>query len=610
MPRLRWFARLVFTAVIVSSAEAAAQPRQRQVLALYSVRPDATVVTIGERELPKLLSAGISGTLDYYSEFLDQARYAERYDQVFREYLAQKYADHQLDLVLAMDHDALAFVAKHRTDLFDDVPIVFFSSRPSPPHLPMSTGVNAVINLRETLALARALQPDLRNVFVVTGADRSYEVLARAELESFESQLSVTYLSALATSELERRLANLPPRSMVFYVHVTRDNANANFNAIDYLDRVSAIANAPTYSWVDSAMGHGIVGGSLRSLEAQMTAVAGVAVRVLSGEPADTIPVELANLNVQQVDWRQLRRWGIDEDRVPPGTTMLFREPTAWEQYRGYIVAGGAGLVVQALLIAGLLVERRMRRLAETLLRGKHAALRASHHRIRDLGARLLHAQEKERSRIARELHDDICQRLVVLVWELDRLRERVQGPAQELADDIAVRVSEISANLSDVSHALHPAHLPLIGLVSAIDQLRDELSRAGVTVDFTHDRVPPDLRPEVALGLYRVVQEALQNVLRHGNVTRASVHLAGTPTQVILKVSDGGVGFDVRGPGAKGLGIISMRERIQGLGGSFEMRSAPGAGTRLFVRVPCQITESAAHRQWRTDKRRSHATA
>jgi signal transduction histidine kinase len=593
--RLRWLARLVFATVIVFASSAAAQPRQRQVLALYSVRPDATVVTVGERELPKLLGAGLTGNLDYYSEFIDQARYSERYDRVFREFLAQKYAEHQLDLVLAMDHNALAFVARHRTELFDGVPIVFFSSRPSPPRLPMSTGVNAVVNLRDTVALALALQRDLRSVFVVTGTDRSYEVLARDELGPFEAQLSISYLSSLPTGELEQRLASLPPQSMVFYVQVTRDGANANFNAIDYLDRISALANAPTYSWVDSTMGHGIVGGSLRSLEAQMEAVAGVALRVLSGEPADSIPVALANLNVQQVDWRQLRRWGISEDRVPPGATVLFREPMAWERYRRYIVAAGAILVVQALLIAGLLVQRRMRRQAETLVRGNEAALRASYDRIHDLGARLLRAQETERSRIARDLHDDIGQRLVVLIWDLERLRAGVQGPAEQLADDIVTRAQEISANLSDVSHMLHPAHLPLIGLVPAINELRRELSRAGFSVEFTHDRVPGDLRPDVVLCLYRVVQEALRNVLKHSTVTRASVRLAGTPTGVALTVSDEGVGFDVSAAWARGLGIISMRERIQGFGGVFEITSAPGAGTRLHATVPHQVTEATA---------------
>jgi signal transduction histidine kinase len=593
--RFPWLAPNVLAAVVLSASGAAAQPQQWQVLTLYSMRPDATVVSVSERVLPKRLNAGLSGHLDYYAEFIDQARYSDRYDEVFSEYLGQKYAEHHLNLVIAMDHDALAFVARHRAALFDSVPLVFFSSRPSPPQLPTATGVNAVINLRDTLALARALQPDLRRVFVITGADRSYELLARAELGSFESQLSITYLSALTTTELERRLANLPPQSMVYFVHVTRDGANANFDALDYLDRISAVANAPTYSWVDSAMGHGVVGGSLRSLEAQIEAVAVLALRVLSGEPANRIPIQLASLNVRQVDWRQLRRWGISENRVPPGATLLFREPTVWERYRRYIVGGSAVLLIQAVLIVGLLAERRMRRLGEVRLREQQAVLLASYDRIRDLGARLLDAQERERVRIARELQEDVSQRLMVLAWDVERLREGAQGSARQLAADVVSRATEIAGNLNDMSHTLHPDHLSFVGIVPAIDELLRELSRADITVEFVHEGLADNLRWELQLCLYRVVEEALRNVMKHSKATHGMVCLGATPTEVRLTVSDEGVGFDVSTAWIAGVGIISMRERILGLGGSFEISSEHGRGTRLHATVPNRVTRSTA---------------
>src|SRR6185295_10487258 len=157
-----------------------------------------------------------------------------------------------------------------------------------------------------------------------------YERQARSQLQSFEPRLTVTYLSGLPTKELESRLADLPDHSFVYFLLVSKDGAGENFHPLAYVDRVTAVASAPTYSWVDSVMDHGIVGGSLKSQEAQTAAVARLALRVLHGERADIIPLSSSDLNVRQVDWRQLRRWGISEARVPAGTIILFREPSAW----------------------------------------------------------------------------------------------------------------------------------------------------------------------------------------------------------------------------------------------------------------------------------------
>ena len=134
---------------------------------------------------------------------------------------------------------------------------------------------------------------------------------------------------------------------------------------LEYLSRLSAIANAPMYCWVDSAMGRGIVGGSLKDQTVQLDAVGRLALRVLSGEAADSIPVSAPNLNVNKVDWRQLRRWGISESAVPRGTRVLFKEPSVWDRYKVYILGATVVLLAQTLLIAGLLVQRRRRRQAE-----------------------------------------------------------------------------------------------------------------------------------------------------------------------------------------------------------------------------------------------------
>ncbi|HET9363173.1 MAG TPA: ATP-binding protein, partial [Vicinamibacterales bacterium] len=451
-----------------------------------------------------------------------------------------------------------------------------------------STGVVARTDLGGTVALASALQPQLQRVFVVNGSDTSdllSEQLAREQFRQFEPRLTFAYLTGLPTEELERRVAALPSHSIVYYLVVNRDGAGQNFHPLEYIDRLSKVTSAPIYSWVDSAMDHGIVGGSLKDQDAQTVVVAQLALQVLRGARADDIPVSSPDLHVPQVDWRQLRRWGISEARVPPGTLVRFQELSVWDRYKVYILVALAALVAQTGLITGLLVQQARRQRAEQ-------ALQTSYERIRDLGGRLLKAQETERSRIARELHDDISQQMALLQIDLELLGGAVQGHAGELAGEALNRAQGVARSVHDLSHRLHPAKLRLIGLVSALHGLQRELSRAEIAISFTHDNVPTSLPADLTLCLFRVVQEALQNALKYSGAKRVLVHLRGVPGGLALTVADDGVGFDVGASWGKGLGLVSMGERLEAIGGTFEIHSTPGAGTRLEATVPLGVSE------------------
>ena len=162
-------------------------------------------------------------------------------------------------------------------------------------------------------------------------------------------------------------------------------------------------------------------------------------------------------------------------------------------------------------------------------MRANQGELQQSHERNRDLGARLLKAQETERSRIAGELHDDICQRMLVLTVELELLGRatRDKGPAAE-----ALTVArDISKSLHELSHRLHPTRLQMLGLVAALEHLCLELSRAGITISFTRDLAPSTLAPDVMLCLFRVVQEALQNAIKYSQAKSSRCTWTMTPT-------------------------------------------------------------------------------
>jgi signal transduction histidine kinase len=326
----------------------------------------------------------------------------------------------------------------------------------------------------------------------------------------------------------------------------------------------------------------------VKSQVAQAEAVGNLAVRVLRGERADSIPIASSDLNVMQIDWRQLQRWGISEERVPAGARVFFREPSAWDRYKWYIVAAMTLMMAKTVLIAGLLLQAARRRAAERQLLSQDARLRASYERIRDLGGRLLNAQEAERARIARELHDDACQQMTVLTLDLE-LISHLTGASPEgtrAAHTAVDRAHNVVRSLRALSHRLHPANLRLIGLIPALDSLQRELSTGDTTVTFSHANVPAALSHDLMLCLFRVAQEGVQNALKHSGASDVSIRLTGAAGTLTLVVEDNGVGFDVEVV-HRGLGLISMAERVEQAGGTLRVRSTPGDGTKLEATLP-----------------------
>jgi signal transduction histidine kinase len=611
--------RLVAIGIVVLELAPAgfawAQDNHKQVLVLYSTRRDSEFATIGERELPRILDIGLKRELDYYSEFIDTARFPDpSYEIGFGDFLRLKYRGIRFDIVIALQDVAVEFVHRNRDSLFPDTPSVFLANSRATPVGPNSSGLILERNFAATLGLVEKLHPDVTNVFVVTGAapaDKEYEAAMRAQARPLESRrLTFHYLSGLSTDELERRLATLPAHSVVYYLLVTEDGAGNKYHPLEYIDRVAAVANAPTYCWVDSAMDHGIVGGNLYSQTEAIDRTADLALRVLRGERADSIDTAAVDLNSSQVDWRQLRRWGIDEARVPAGTVVRFREPTIWDRYKGYILVALALLIVQSALIAGLLIQRVRRRRAEVELRKSQVHLLASYERIHDLGSRLLKAQETERSRIARELHDDINQQVALLTMDLELVGSVEHDEAKRMAAEALARAQGIAKSVHDLSHRLHPAKLRLIGLVAALQALRLELSQSGIAIAFTHENVPSTLSADVTLCLFRVVQEAVQNAIKYSKAREVSVHLAGGPLGLTLTVVDDGVGFDVDAVWGQGLGLVSMKERLDAVGGAFEIRSDPGVGTRVEATVPLDLVVPGSEATRPGDKAKLESTA
>lgn len=252
-----------------------------------------------------------------------------------------------------------------------------------------------------------------------------------------------------------------------------------------------------------------------------------------------------------------------------------------WVEARGRTYGGSNGVPLQ---ILGVCMDITERKLAEEELRA--------------VSGRLIEAQEQERTRIARELHDDICQRLALLGIELQKLKGEPglsETRVHEMADQLEQFTQEIAADLQALSHELHSSKLEILGIAAAMKSFCAEFARQHhLQIEFTSSNVPFSLSREVSVCLYRVLQEALHNAAKHSGAHSLFVDLKGEHGAVELTVRDTGIGFslDTSAQG-EGLGLVSMRERLNLVKGMFSIESAPGAGTTIRARAPVEDVPS-----------------
>lgn len=225
---------------------------------------------------------------------------------------------------------------------------------------------------------------------------------------------------------------------------------------------------------------------------------------------------------------------------------------------------------------------------------------REAEEELRNLGGRLIKAQEDERRRIARELHDDLNQRLAILGIELDQLQQLLPAEQTELSDRVdrlSSKAQEISSDIHKLSYRLHPSKLDHLGLAAALKSLCQELSEhQEIEIDFQQDGFPADLPQDITLCVFRIAQESLRNAIKHSGSRTARVVLRKTTQVVHLRVSDTGRGFDYDSPkSSKGLGFISMRERLRLVDGEISIRSQANRGTQIDVLIPLASRDCGA---------------
>jgi signal transduction histidine kinase len=260
---------------------------------------------------------------------------------------------------------------------------------------------------------------------------------------------------------------------------------------------------------------------------------------------------------------------------------------SAWNTMHGRELLGLQSMVYAVLSLHFLLTVFA----TSFLLSG---ALIAERHRgeetLREKCGNLVHAREQERYRIARELHDNILQRLTLVSLHLDELRAASLIFAKSPLNNIYEQISDVSKTIRDLSHDLHPFLLEYLGLTRALRKLcRDAGAQCEITIEFSEHNVAFLLPSGVSSCLFRVAQEALENIVQHSRAKAAAMELKLTDRAAVLRVSDDGVGID-----PEGIELACMREQVLALDGTLEITSSPSMGTAIEVSIPVKTISSS----------------
>jgi signal transduction histidine kinase len=515
--------------------------------------------------------------IQLYGEHLDTYRFSDpKFQAEQLAWFRNKYRNRAIDLIIT--------TGLLPQTVLPGVPTVFCgieSTGLAGAALPAnSTAVWLSPDVKGTLMAAARLQPTAHQVVILSGAsewDRHLELAAQKTLPPSGTNWEITYWDGMSVEEIRSRLGGLPKDTIVLYLSIERDGAGHTYVPQDLVPGFSAVSSAPIYGLSAGFIGLGIVGGSVLDFEAQGKQAAEIGRRILRGEEASTIP-PVASSSSYLFDWRELRRFGLSESALPPGSIVKFAVFSPLQLYRRWILSVVAFILLQTAFMVYLLVQKRRRKRAEE--------------ELVDLSGRLINAQEAERARIARELHDDFSQRLALLAIQLGQVSQGLPNSDKTVIEKLNLmweKTIELSTDVHKLSHQLHSSKLHHLGLLAAAKSLCDETGKQHcIYIEFAHREMPEEISPDVGLCFFRILQEALNNIVKHSGAKQAHVEFVGTASQIRLRIVDGGVGFDPNSGAARGgLGLASMRERLRLLGGSIALCSRPTEGTEIVAAVP-----------------------
>ena len=558
------------------------------------------------------------GSIPVYTEDLDLYRFnAPGYREALATYLQEKYRYKPIGVVTSVGSSALDYALRLRTSVWPNVPIVFAAVDKKTADLgivPGVTGITVQLTLADMIRAARSLLPDT-NRFALVGdqlKNQLYYGRFAQELVDYSKDFQFIDLTGRPLAEVKQRVAVLPEHTVILYIGINGDQA-AVYASAELVPQIAEVANRPIIVGVETYFGTGAIGGYLLSPRQIGQEAGQLALRILGGEDPSTIPVMASSDPKPIFDWRQLRRWNINESNLPPGSEIRFRSPDLWEQYRWEIMAAFGIVLIQSGMIGRLMFEHNRRRAAEEESRRRMiqvihlnrtataGALSASvaHELNQPLGAILNYAETADVLLGEKSVNVQLLKEIIADIRRDDQ------------------RASDVIKHMRMLLQQRSEAELQTFDLNDAIDAairiLGPEATKRGIALDTTHANTAFPVRAdEVQL------QQVILNLVANGMdavsdcpPSRRRLMVQAIPSgtsDVEVLVSDLGSGiakdalrnifdtfYTTKATGT-GLGLSIARTIVESNGGKIWAENREGGGAVFRFTLPLTTGTSYAH--------------
>jgi signal transduction histidine kinase len=560
MPRQYLTAGIISCLIMSFACQAALGADPKRVLIIDSFGRDFAPWNEYAKRFRADLDRQWSEPMDLYEtslaipRFSDESKESEFKESQFTDYLLSLFVDRRLDLIVTIGAPAAEFAQRNRPKLFPSTPLLLgiLEKRRVPPATLTANDTVIAASVDQIAIVENILRvrPKTTHVAVVIGnspIEKYWLGQLQETFQSFRGRVAFTWFNELSFADMVKRVEALPPRSAVYFFLLAIDAAGVPHEEQKALTRLNAVSKSPIFSFSDSFLGHGIVGGPLLSVQDYSRQTADIAVRLLRGEAASDLRMPPVGLSTPKFDWREMQRWGIPESRLLPGSEIYFRDPTAWEQYRLQILAIVAALLAQATLIGWLIYEIGRRHRAEVQSRSAMAELTYMDRRA---------SAEQRSATLAHEINQPLAgiatRASAALRWlrmekpDLEKAQTALESivAASHRASDIiaSVRAMFKKEPSERVPTDINQIILTVLSIVSV------ELEQHSVDVQTQlNEHLPTVLGDkvqlqQVVLNLVMNAVEAMQSVQTHGLKVQTE---QTNPGMVHVSIEDTGTGID-----------------------------------------------------------------